>query len=132
VSPEHLETIHRLYDAMNRRDLAAIRKLGQVHPDFSWEASSDELDAPGRLDSRRSLAYSKELFEIFDEVRTDIEETIDLGAEQVIFVVTHHVRGAASGARVARHEVHLWTVRDGRVASLREYPTVDDARAAAV
>jgi ketosteroid isomerase-like protein len=131
VKTELLEAIGRLYDAMNRRDVAALRELGREHPDFTWESNEDEVDSPGRLDGNEVLAYSRELFEIFDELETEILETIDLGPDQVIFVVCHHVRGAASGVRVDRQEVHLWTVRDDRVESLREYRTVDEARQAA-
>jgi ketosteroid isomerase-like protein len=131
VKDEHLEAIGRLYDAMNRRDVDALRQLGREHPDFSWESNADELDSPGRLDGGEVLDYSRELFEIFDELETEIIERIDLGPDQVIFVVCHHVRGAASGVRVDRQEIHLWTTRDDRVESLREYRTIDEAREAA-
>ena len=131
MRPEDLATIRQAYDAMNRRDLSALRELRAMHPEFSWESSADELDSPNRLDREASIAYSTELFEIFDELQTDIEQTIDLGLSQVIHVVRHRVRGAASGAWAERQEVHLWTVREGRVASLREYRTVEEARAAA-
>jgi ketosteroid isomerase-like protein len=131
VKPEHLEAIHRMYDAMNRRDFAAMRAFGKEHPDFSWESSADELDSPGRLDRHEVASYTRELFEIFDELHTELLERIDLGPDQVIFVVRHRVRGAASGVAVDRREVHLWTVRDGRIESLREYQTVAEARQAA-
>ena len=131
MKPEHLDAIHRLYDAMNRRDVAALRALGKEHPDFSWESNADELDTPGRLDNREVLDYSRELFEIFDELETEIVEEIERGPEHVIFEVRHRVRGAASGIRVDRTEVHLWTVRGDQVESLREYRTVDEALEAA-
>jgi ketosteroid isomerase-like protein len=131
VRPELLETIERLYDAINRRDMAALVQLGREHPDFSWESNEDELDSPGRLDGPRLLEYSKELFQIFDELETEVLERIDLGPEQMICVVRHQVRGAASGVRVDREEVHLWTARDDRIESLREYRSVADAREAA-
>ena len=49
----------------------------------------------------------------------------------MIFVVRHFVRGAASGVRVDRQEVHLWTARGDQVESLREYRTVEEALEAA-
>jgi ketosteroid isomerase-like protein len=131
MKAEQLEAIHRLYDAMNRRDMAELRALGKEHPNFSWESNADELDAPGRLDGDDLLAYSTELFQIFDELETELMERIDVGPEQVILVVRHRVRGAASGARVDRSEVHLWTVRGDQVESLREYRTVEEALEAA-
>jgi ketosteroid isomerase-like protein len=131
VKPEIVETIDRLYDAMNRRDMAVLRDPGRVHPDFTWESSQDELDSPGRLESREVLAYSEELFQIFDELETEVLERIDLGPDQMICVVRHRVRGAASGVRVDRQEVHLWTARDDQVESLREFRSVESAREAA-
>jgi ketosteroid isomerase-like protein len=128
VKPELLDAIGRLYDAMNRRDVHALRQLGREHPEFSWESNEDELDSPGRLDGNEVLEYSRELFEIFDELETEILERIDLGPDQVIFVVCHHVKGAASGVRVDRQEVHLWTARDDRIESLREFRSVAEAR----
>jgi ketosteroid isomerase-like protein len=131
VKAEHLDAIHRLYDAMNRRDRAALRELRNEHPNFSWESNADELDSPGRLEGDELDAYSRELFQIFDELDTEIVEQVDCGPDHVIFEVRHRVRGAASGIRVDRSEVHLWTVRDGRIESLREYRTVEDALEAA-
>jgi ketosteroid isomerase-like protein len=131
VKPHLLEAIERVYDAMNRRDVAAMREFGRENPDFSWEPNSDELDSPGRLDSDEVFAYTQELFQIFDKLETERVQRIDLGPDQLIFVVRHRVRGAASGASVDRQEVHLWTARGDRVESLREYRTVDEARRAA-
>jgi ketosteroid isomerase-like protein len=132
VKPHLLEHIERLYDAMNRRDGEALRQLREEHPGFSWESNSDELDSPGRLEGEELAAYSRELFEIFDELTTEILERIDdLGPDHMIFVVRHRVRGAASGVSVDRQEVHLWTARDDRIESLREFGSVEEARRAA-
>jgi ketosteroid isomerase-like protein len=91
VSPEDLELIRSLYDAMNRR----------------------------------------ELFETFERLETEIREVIHLGPDAAIFMVHHQVRGAASGAEVERGEAHLWSKREGRIASLREFATAQEAREAA-
>jgi ketosteroid isomerase-like protein len=131
VKPELLDAIQRLYDAMNRRDTAALRELGKEHPNFSWESNADELDSPGRLEGEELAAYSRELFQIFDELETEIVDQIDCGPEHVVYEVRHRVRGAASGIRVDRSEVHLWTVRGDQVESLREYRTVEEALEAA-
>jgi ketosteroid isomerase-like protein len=131
VKPEQLDAIQQLYDAMNRRDTAALRALGKEHPNFSWESNADELDSPGRLEGDALAAYSRELFQIFDELETEIVKQIDCGPEHVIFEVRHRVRGAASGVSVDRSEVHLWTVRGDQVESLREYRSVEEAVEAA-
>jgi ketosteroid isomerase-like protein len=131
VKPHLLEHIERRYDAMNRRDVEAMRELRAEHPGFTWESNSDELDAPGRLQGKELVAYTRDLFQIFDELVTEIIERIDLDPDHVICVVRHRVRGAASGVSVDRQEVHLWTARDDRLESLREFGSVEEARRAA-
>lgn len=130
VNPHALETIDRLYDAMNRRDVDMLRELGRQHPGFSWESDTGELDSPGRLEREEVLGYMLDLFQIFDELGTEVLERIDLGPDHMICVVRHTGRGASSGVRVDRQEVHLWTARGDRVESLREFESVEEAREA--
>jgi ketosteroid isomerase-like protein len=131
VNPRALEAIDRLYDAMNRRDVDALRELGKLHADFSWESRSDELDSPGGIDRDDVLSYLRDLFQIFDELGTEVLDRIDLGPDHMICVVRHRARGASSGVRVDRQEVHLWTARGDRVESLREFESIEEAREAA-
>jgi ketosteroid isomerase-like protein len=131
VTREDLEQIRTLYDAMNRRDLALLREYADANPDFEWQSAPDEPDTGVRRGSERAVAYSRDLFDTFERLQTDVHEVIDLGPDAAIFMVRHRVRGAASGADVERAEAHLWTKRDGRVASLREFPTLQEAREAA-
>jgi ketosteroid isomerase-like protein len=131
VKPELLEDIERLYDAMNQRDVDTLREVRAQHPGFSWESNSDELDSPGRIEGKDLAAYTRDLFQIFDELDTEVLERIELGPDQMICVVRHSVRGASSGVRVDRQEVHLWTARNDRIESLREFGSVEEARRAA-
>ena len=131
MKPEHLDLIRQVYDAMNRRDVEALKRFGAANPGFSWSSSAEELDSIGHLDADEAFAYSLELFELFDRLETEIEEEIALDARHAVFLVRHRIRGAASGAEADRQEAHLWTVDDSRVVSLREYATLEEARKAA-
>ena len=117
---------------MSRRDLAALRRRSELRPGLQLaRPPTDEPDPDERRGTDDSLARVRDLFEVFDVVEVGVEEVIELDAEHAIFLVNLNVRGAASGARTKRREAHLWTIRDGRLRSLREFPTVDEARAAA-
>jgi ketosteroid isomerase-like protein len=128
MSPENLAVIHKVYDAMNRRDLATLEEIAEQHPDYQWRNGPD-MPEPGLRDGREGTAYAADMFDTFDRIETTIREVIDLG-DAAIFVVHHRVRGAASGAWVERDEVHLWRTEDGRLAGLDEFLTVNDALAA--
>ncbi len=128
MRPEHLQDIRRLYDSMNRRDIDGLRAFGERYPGFSWESAEDEVDSPGRLDAHDALSHSRELFELFEELQTDILETIDLGSDHVILLVLHRVRGAAGGVPGERREAHLWTLGEDGALSLREFRSFEAAR----
>jgi ketosteroid isomerase-like protein len=131
VNADHLTAIRELYGAMHRGDLESLQTAGVLRPDFRWTAAADEPDPSERRGVEDSLARARELLEVFERVDVAIEEEISLDDEHTIFVVDLDVRGAASGVRASRREAHLWTVRDGLLASLREFQTVDEAREAA-
>ena len=128
MSPENLEAIRKVYEAMNRRDMEALEALAEDH---RWRNAPDMPEAGVREGRESTLGYVAALFETSDEIQTEIREVVDLGPEAVIFVVRHRVRGAASGAEAERDEVHLWRARDGRVVAMEEFLTLDEARAAA-
>jgi ketosteroid isomerase-like protein len=130
LSPEDLEVIRGLYGAMSTRDLEALQAFAKENPGFEWQSAPDEPDAAVRRGSE-PMAYTRDLFDTFEQLKTEIRDVIDLGADAAIFVVHHTVRGAASGVEVERSEAHLWTKKDGRVASLREFATIEEARACA-
>jgi ketosteroid isomerase-like protein len=131
VNKERRGLIRGLYEAMNRRDVEALEQLGGRFPDFEWRSAPDEIDSATRRGAASALAYSRNIFELFAEMETTIEQEIDLGHDQIILMVFHNVRGATSGVQTGRREAHLWTFRAGGTVSLHEYSTVEEAMEAA-
>jgi ketosteroid isomerase-like protein len=120
-----------VYDAMNRRDVAALAELADRYPDYRWHNGADMPESQLRVGPDSAIGYVRELFKTFDRTHTTIREVIDVGDAGAIFVVRHRVRGAASGAEVERDEVHFWRTVDGRIAGLDEFLTLEEAREAA-
>jgi ketosteroid isomerase-like protein len=131
VSPENLAFVHEVYDAMNRRDVAALEEMAELYPDYRWHNGADMPESQLRVGRESTIGYVRELFKTFDQTHTTILEVIDVGEVGAIFMVRHRVRGAASGAEVERDEVHFWRTVDGRIAGLDEFLTLDEAREAA-
>jgi ketosteroid isomerase-like protein len=131
VNEERRALIRGLYDAMNRRDVEELKRLGRRFPDFEWSSAPDEIDSDTRRGASSSLAYSRNIFELFADMQTTIEEEIELGPDELILVVFHDARGAASGVPTGRREAHLWTYRPSGAVSLHEYATIEDALEAA-
>jgi ketosteroid isomerase-like protein len=78
--------------------------------------------------TRRVASLYRDLLDAWTELSWDPE---DLPGDRVI--VTNYARAVGHGSRVrvdARGH-HLWHVRDGKAASVRPYPTREQAEAAA-
>ena len=131
MSPENLERVHQVYEAMGRKDLATLQRFAEEYPEHEWRNAPDMPEAATRVGMESALGYIEDLFRTFDQLHTTVREVIDLGPAGAIFVVRHRVRGAASGAEVERDEVHFWRTVDDRVVGMEEFLTVDEARAAA-
>jgi ketosteroid isomerase-like protein len=131
MSPENLAVIHEVYEAMNRRDVAALEKLADLYPDYEWRNGTDMPESQLRVGRENTIGYVRDLFNTFDQTHTTIREVIDCGDAGAIFLVRHRVRGAVSGAEVERDEVHFWRTVDGRIAGLDEFLTLEEAREAA-
>jgi ketosteroid isomerase-like protein len=131
MNPEHRAEIRRVYDALGSRDLKELRSLTLMHPEFVWQAAPDEPETAARVGPDAALSFSGEVLETFDRIDIEVVEEIDLAPDAAIFVLDMRVRGAASGADTRRRESHLWTIRDGLIGGLREFRSVEDARAAA-
>jgi ketosteroid isomerase-like protein len=65
----------------------------------------------------------------FSEFFVEELEFIDAG-DHVIVPQRHRGRGLGSGVEVVQDLVHVYSVRDGRIARIREYDTLEEARAA--
>ena len=92
MTVDPMETVRGLYGAMRSRDLDELRRLGRQNPRFEWTASADEIDASARMPPAAALEYTRELFEIFDRVQTEIVEEVEVSEDRIILVVEHRVR----------------------------------------
>jgi ketosteroid isomerase-like protein len=102
-----------------------------LHPEVDWRAVEGSLDDSGVMKGReRVRRYFEELLEAFENIVIEPLEIEEVG-ERVVMEV--HFTGRSRGAGVPT-ELRFWVtylVRDGKLASVREYLSHDDAIAAA-
>lgn len=127
MSQENVEIIRTFFEAYNREDFEAA--LNDAAPDFVLDFSRSLGPYQGvyRLDQVRGLF--SEINETFDSVRFEANDFFD-AAEYVVVPVTTHFRGR-DGIEVHARVTHLWTIRDGAVASVALYQELREALEAA-
>ena len=125
---ERIDVVRRSYEAVAERDLETLFAL--LAEDGEWDlraAAFDESVYHGHAGIRR---YLEGVWSVVTDFRIDIEDAHEVG-DLVVAAVRVHATGLESGIAAERPYGAVWTVRDGRIASLHLYPTPEEARAAA-
>jgi ketosteroid isomerase-like protein len=127
MSQENVELARAVFEAFNRRDFDAALALG--HDSISWRTLfSVETDVlRGKQEIR--VAWEKQIEAL--EVHIDVVELTPLDETRVLAVGKWRGRGSESGAPVERTAVQVFTVEDGRLASVETYASRDEALEAA-
>jgi uncharacterized protein len=118
--------VHAAYEAFERGGLDAAAAFW--HPDIEWFPATDELELGtgpyrGQAGIRQAL---EEIQSVFPDLSLEIEEEIDAG-DAVIVCLRYRGQGQGSGVTTEIRETHLVEVRDGRIVSVHEYRTRDEA-----
>ena len=116
MSQESVEVVRAVYEAVGRRDSAAVLAL------YDAEVEFDTARVPsvglvggdvyrGHDGLRRWFREWNEAWEAYGD---EVEELIDAGTH-VISVVKRRGRGRVSGVDVEWQYVGVWTIRDGKI-----------------
>jgi ketosteroid isomerase-like protein len=129
MSQENVEIVRRAYETLAREGGEAA--LAFLAPEVEWHVRPDLPDS----DIYRGHDGMRRLFATFDEVLDESwyspQEFIDAG-DEVVVVLRWGGRGKASGvAFEERDEAWIFTMRDGKVIRVKEYPSKNEALGAA-
>lgn len=127
MSPTNTELTRQAYDAMNRRDVEWL--VERVHPDIEMHmfgVAGVPVTYRGADGIREYFRDMDDLWESFESFPDDIH---DLG-DRVVVIGRQRFRGRASGIDVEQQAAVLFQLRDGLVAEIRAYQSVEDALAA--
>jgi ketosteroid isomerase-like protein len=126
VSRENVDLVRRFNDLLNQGDLDRAFALCDPEVEFDWSRRLlDPIVLRGREAAR---GFLDETLDLFEEVRVESFELIDLG-DDVLDVTAGHFRGRSSGAEVIAHAAIIWTVESGKIVRFRFYQSKDDALA---
>jgi uncharacterized protein len=113
MSQQNVQLVLRLYAAFNRRDAGAV--MSGLHRDVEFHTT---VEAHRGHDGVAEWVAQADA--VFDSLVMDVEETIDAG-DRVVAVVHERATGRGSGLDVDQRLTHVWTIRDGRVASMQAF-----------
>jgi ketosteroid isomerase-like protein len=129
MSQQNVEVVCAMIDAVNRGDWDATIK--DAAPDFVWD-NSRAIGTDNRVvltSAEQARDFFKELNEIWESFRIEINETIPIG-DHVVVPHTGHVRGRG-GIEVHARTTWLFTIHDGKIERVCLYQDKQEALDAA-
>jgi ketosteroid isomerase-like protein len=90
--------------------------------EIQWRAIEGAPDDVGEMHGReRVRRYFQEWVDLFDGITNVAEELVDLGEDRVLALQRAGGRAKLSGAETEMRFAVVYTLRDGKIASGREY-----------
>jgi ketosteroid isomerase-like protein len=125
VHTDHLETVRRLADAVNRGDRKAAFAL--MTPTVIWNATGELVDQNVHHQGREEVwRYMRSMNESFEDLRAQLE-SIQAVRQLVVARVHLYGTGRASGAEADFAFSSVARFQDGRVARVDNYVDHDEA-----
>ena len=128
MSEENVETVSRLLEAFNARDLDGFSD--RTTPDFEWSPSMVAIEGEVFIGRTGIETYFGRMIDGWDTFRVDAGELRDLG-NRVLWSGRLEGRGRISGAPVSAPLDILYELRDGKISQMRSFLDHDEALKAA-
>ncbi len=117
----NVELVRQMYTAIEQDDHEAYRRL--VDPNISWEVLKNYPEGGTRTGYNAVFegdGFFSSLYKQFDEWHATPEEYLDAD-DNVIAVGVYQGQVNANQVRVESPFVHIWTLRDGKLARMRQF-----------
>lgn len=122
----NVEIVQRSFLAFADRGFDGLAEF--LHPEINWRAMEGALDDVGEMNGiEAACRYVQDWPDMFDDFTSEIEDVCDVGGDQVIAVIHNAGRAKRSGVPTELRYAALYTIRDGRIARVREYATRAEA-----
>ena len=126
MSQANVEIVRRAYEAFNGDDPETAIAL--FDPEVEWTLPEHFPDAETWGGRERVVEGLAALSEAWESIHIDVKELIDAG-ERVVALVHIQGRAALTGLDLGGMGVdaHVWTLREGRVVTVRMYGGTEEA-----
>jgi ketosteroid isomerase-like protein len=129
MSQENVEIVRKMYEGFARSGPDGMFEFMDPEVDHrAIEGAPDDIGVFGGYDAMRR--YYGQWVEMFDDLRAEVEELIEVG-DRVVAMLHVTARMKASEAEVDMRLGVVWALRNGKAVSGREYATREQALEAA-
>jgi ketosteroid isomerase-like protein len=120
------EVLRRAYEALARRDFAALDELAD--PDLEMDLSERVLNPATYRGAEGLLQFLGEIDELWEWMRIEVERVLERG-DELLAVLMVTVKGRGSGVEIESRIAQRWTLRDGKLRRMYLYVDAEAALA---
>ena len=125
MASEHVQVVREAWTTWLRDGPHAI--LPYLHPEVEWTPPEDEPDSAVHRGHAAVLDLLTGWLEAFEEFRAEPLEVEEAG-DFVVISVVYCARMHGGDAVIETSEVHLVKMRDGKIAEVRGFRTIEQAQ----
>ena len=126
MSQQNVGMVRQAIDSINRGDIRLA--MANADDDFEMDWSNSIGPLKGVYRGRGQVTKIWESFlEAWDELQWDVQEVVDLDAEQVLVVNRVRMRGRTSQVDVQAMGAQVWTIRNGVLGSVKLHQSKTEA-----
>ena len=122
--PAGEEVLRRTYEALARRDFAALDELADA--DFEMDLTERVLNPATYHGAEGLLRFLGEIDDLWASMDIDVERVIERG-DEVLAVLMVTLTGRGSGVEMESRIAQRWTLRDGKLLRMKLYGDADAA-----
>ena len=126
MSQENVEVVRAAYEAFARGGLD--RHMEHFSDDVDYRAIVGAPDDIGPIRGKDTLrALLQDWVDMFDGFRMELLDLIDAGEDTVVALERFGGRAKRSGVETDQTLGDVFTIRDGKIVRVREYPSLEVA-----
>ena len=123
MSRENVQVVEAIYAEWAERRLGReymAEDIRYVNPPYALESGT-----------REGADAFNNVFDVYSEIRFDIDRLLEAGDEKVVMVGTMRGVARATGLEMTRPHSQVWTIRDGKAVAMQWFHEEADALEAA-
>ena len=129
MSQENVEIVRRMFEpfGLTAENLQSV--LDEfIDPDVDWRAVEGAVDDVGGMRGIEAVrVYLADWLETFEDLTITLEEVIEVDVDRVLVSQRLGGRARHSGVEAQLSFAAVYTIREGRLVTVREYATKEEA-----
>jgi ketosteroid isomerase-like protein len=130
MSQENVKLVSRMLESLSPLRTEELQSILEefIDPDIDWRAVEGAVDDVGGMRGTEAVRlYMEDWLDAFNDLTLTPDELIEVDVDRVLVCLRLGGRARRSGIETQLSFAVVYTIRDGRLVTVREYATKEEA-----